>query len=152
MPYCGAFIAVLLGAGLLLAVPMIHVRRPRTEVARPSADLGRATGNRVGCHRTGASAVMREFEMSRHSAVGSLAAVLAIPDRRARILLPRPGQPRRADGDAPGGPPLRAPGLRAVLVRRPGHARRPGALGLVLLCQLSQALLQLRLTSIGLSE
>jgi hypothetical protein len=52
---------------------------PSGSVGVRSADLGRATGNRAECHRTGASAVMHEFEMSRHSVAG--VGLLLILDR-----------------------------------------------------------------------
>src|SRR3954465_11230682 len=49
---------------------MVNARRPRTEVAQPTAALVRATGKCAECHRRETSAVVHEFEMSRHNASG----------------------------------------------------------------------------------
>jgi hydroxylamine dehydrogenase len=70
MSFRGVFIAVFLGTALLVAAFMINARRPQTEIARPSADLVRATGKCAECHRKETSAVVHEYEMSRHSVAG----------------------------------------------------------------------------------
>ena len=49
---------------------MVNGRRPRSDVTQPTAALVRATGKCAECHRRETSAVVHEFEMSRHSATG----------------------------------------------------------------------------------
>lgn len=64
----GVFVAIVLGAALIVAAFMINARRPRVEVVQPSAALVKATGKCAECHRKETSAVVHEYEMSRHSA------------------------------------------------------------------------------------
>ncbi len=70
MSFRGVFIAVFLGTALLVAAFMINRQRPRSDVSYPSDALVRATGKCAECHRRETSAVVHEFEMSRHSAAG----------------------------------------------------------------------------------
>jgi hypothetical protein len=70
MSFRGVFIAVFLGTALIVSAFLINARRPRVEVVQPSAALVRATGKCAECHRHETSAVVHEFEMSRHSAEG----------------------------------------------------------------------------------
>jgi len=70
MSFRGVFIAVFLGTALLVAAFMVNSRRPRVETVQPSAAFVRATGKCAECHRNETSAVVHEFEMSRHSAAG----------------------------------------------------------------------------------
>lgn len=70
MSFRGVFIAVVLGTALVVAAFMINARRPPSEVAHPTAALVRATGKCAECHRRETSAVVHEFEMSRHNASG----------------------------------------------------------------------------------
>ena len=66
----GVFIAVLVGTALLIGAFMLHKARPVREVAQPSPDLVRATGKCAQCHGRETSAVVRQFESSRHAAEG----------------------------------------------------------------------------------
>jgi hypothetical protein len=70
MSFRGVFIAVVLSTALIVAAFMINSRRPRVETTQPTAALVRATGKCAECHLRETSAVVHEFEMSKHSAVG----------------------------------------------------------------------------------
>ena len=70
MSFRGVFITVFLGTALLVAAFMVNARRPQSEVAHPTAALVRATGKCAECHRQETSAIVHEYEMSRHSATG----------------------------------------------------------------------------------
>jgi hypothetical protein len=70
MSFRGVFISVFLGTALLVAAFMINARRPRSDVSQPSAAFVRATGKCAECHRRETSAVVHEFELSRHSSAG----------------------------------------------------------------------------------
>jgi hydroxylamine dehydrogenase len=70
MSFRGVLITVFLGTALIVAAFMINAKRPHSEVAQPTAALVRATGKCAECHRRETSAVVHEFEMSRHNASG----------------------------------------------------------------------------------
>ncbi|WP_165244393.1 ammonia-forming cytochrome c nitrite reductase subunit c552 [Paludisphaera soli] len=70
MSFRGLFIAVMLSTALIVSAFMLQSRRPRQEIARPTADLVKATGKCADCHRHETSAVVHEYEMSRHSKAG----------------------------------------------------------------------------------
>ncbi len=70
MSFRGVFITVFLGTALIVAAFLVNGRRPRVETAQPTAALVRATGKCAECHRRETSAVVHEYEMSRHSATG----------------------------------------------------------------------------------
>jgi hypothetical protein len=70
MSFRGVFITVFLGTALIVAAFMLNARRPRSDIGYPSGALVRATGKCAECHRRETSAVVHEFEMSRHSASG----------------------------------------------------------------------------------
>src|SRR5215470_15040212 len=70
MSFRGIFLAVVLGTALVVAAFLINAQRPRMEVARPSAALVRASGKCAECHRHETSAVVEEYEMSRHNTAG----------------------------------------------------------------------------------
>jgi len=70
MSFRGVFLAIFLGTALVVAAFLINAQRPRSEVARPSAALVRASGKCAECHRHETSAVVEEFEMSRHNTAG----------------------------------------------------------------------------------
>ena len=70
MSFRGVFITVFLGTAMIVAAFMVNARRPASEVDQPTAALVRATGKCAECHRHETSAVVHEFEMSRHSAAG----------------------------------------------------------------------------------
>lgn len=64
------FVAVLLATALLVAALLINSNRPEVQTAQPSAAHVTATGKCASCHRNQASAVVHEFEMSRHAREG----------------------------------------------------------------------------------
>jgi hydroxylamine dehydrogenase len=64
------FIAVVLSTGLIVAAFMTQSQRPVLETNQPSASHVTATGKCASCHKNVASAVVHEFEMSRHAATG----------------------------------------------------------------------------------
>ena len=64
------FIAVVIGAALLLAAFLINAGRPDVETAQPAAAFVRASGKCATCHREESHAVVVEFERSEHAAVG----------------------------------------------------------------------------------
>jgi len=70
MSFRGVFIAVFLGTALVVAAFALNAMRPRSEVAQPTAALVKATGKCAECHRQETSAIVHEYEMSRHSAKG----------------------------------------------------------------------------------
>ncbi|MFT7665293.1 MAG: hydroxylamine dehydrogenase, partial [Planctomycetota bacterium] len=64
------FIAVLIATSLLVAALVINFKRPAVQTDQPSAAHVVATGKCASCHRNEASAVVHEYEMSRHAAEG----------------------------------------------------------------------------------
>src|SRR5262249_21324837 len=70
MSFRGVFIAVFVGTALIVSAFMINARRPRSDVDQPSSAFVRATGKCAECHRNEASAIVHEYEMSRHGAEG----------------------------------------------------------------------------------
>jgi hypothetical protein len=52
---------------MLVSAFLLHRQRPQGELQQPSASLVRATGKCAECHRRETSAVIHEFEMSRHA-------------------------------------------------------------------------------------
>lgn len=70
MSFRGVFIVVTLGTALCVSAFLLNAARPRSDVNYPTAALVRATGKCAECHRKETSAVVHEYEMSRHSALG----------------------------------------------------------------------------------
>ena len=64
------FIAVFLGTALVVAAIIVNSKRPATERQQPNAAFVRATGKCAECHRRETSAIVHEFEMSKHSVAG----------------------------------------------------------------------------------
>ncbi len=64
------FIAVFLGTALLLSAIVINSKRPVVERLQPSAQFVEATGKCAECHRHETSAIVHQFERSRHAAKG----------------------------------------------------------------------------------
>ncbi len=64
------FIAVFLGTALVIVAFMINRARPPHETAQPGAQFVLATGKCSECHRQQTSAIVHEYEMSKHSAKG----------------------------------------------------------------------------------
>jgi hypothetical protein len=70
MSFRGVFIAIFVGTALIVSALMINARRPEIETAQPSAALVRASGKCAECHRNETSAIVHEYELSRHNAKG----------------------------------------------------------------------------------
>jgi hypothetical protein len=70
MPFRSVFIAVVLGSALVIAALLVHARRPAIERGEPTLALAEATGKCAECHRRETSAVVVEFEQSRHAQKG----------------------------------------------------------------------------------
>jgi hydroxylamine dehydrogenase len=68
--FASVFIAVFLGTSLVVAAMIVNAKRPITERQQPSAEFVQATGKCAECHRKETSAIVHEFEMSRHSKMG----------------------------------------------------------------------------------
>jgi hydroxylamine dehydrogenase len=70
MSFRGVFIAIVLSTAMIVSAFILQSRRPRIEVDRESAALVKATGKCADCHRHETSAVIHEFDMSKHSTAG----------------------------------------------------------------------------------
>ena len=70
MRFRSVFIAVFLGVALIVSAMLFNARRPAVETDQPGADFVRATGKCAACHRHETSAVVHQYERSRHSARG----------------------------------------------------------------------------------
>jgi len=70
MPFRAIFVAVVIGVALVVAAFLVNQRRPRVETEQPHAALVKATGKCASCHLRETSAVVREYEWSRHAAEG----------------------------------------------------------------------------------
>lgn len=68
MSFRGVFIAVVVSTALIVSAFLVNAKRPRSEVARPTAALVRATGKCADCHRKETSAVVHQYDTSRHNA------------------------------------------------------------------------------------
>ena len=64
------FIAVFLGTALVVAAWLLNAQRPKLERAQPTAALVTASGKCAECHRRETSAIVHEFELSKHAAKG----------------------------------------------------------------------------------
>ncbi len=65
------FIAVFIGASLIIAALIINVQRPEVETAQPTPSLVRATGKCATCHRQETPGIVVEYEASRHAEEGT---------------------------------------------------------------------------------
>ncbi|MGO8749301.1 MAG: multiheme c-type cytochrome [Thermoguttaceae bacterium] len=70
MSFRPIFIAVVVGGSLIVAAFVINSLRPKIELQQPAAAFVRATGKCAECHRRETSAVVHQFEGSRHVQVG----------------------------------------------------------------------------------
>ena len=70
MRFQTVFIAVLMATALIVAALIINSQRPAVETDQPTASHVTATGKCAACHRNAASAIVHEYEMSRHAAKG----------------------------------------------------------------------------------
>ncbi|MFT5050501.1 MAG: hydroxylamine dehydrogenase [Chlamydiales bacterium] len=64
------FVAVLIATALVVAALVTNSKRPVGETTGPSSAHVTATGKCAACHREVASAVVHEYEMSRHASQG----------------------------------------------------------------------------------
>jgi hypothetical protein len=64
------FAAIFLGTALIVGAFLIHGQRPAVERSQPTRALASATGKCAECHRRETSAIVHEFEMSRHATAG----------------------------------------------------------------------------------
>ena len=70
MPFKSVFIAVFLGTAMVVAAFLVNARRPAVGGNQPTPALVEATGKCAECHRHETSAVVHEFELSRHAVKG----------------------------------------------------------------------------------
>ena len=70
MAFRSVFIAIVIAAGLVVAAFVVNSYRPRVEDWQPTAAAARAVGKCAECHRRETSAVVHQFETSRHAAKG----------------------------------------------------------------------------------
>jgi len=70
MPFKLVFAAVTLGSALIVAALLINAHRPRLERDQPSPALIEATGKCAECHRRETSAIVAQFERSKHAVKG----------------------------------------------------------------------------------
>ena len=64
------FIAVFIGTALVVVALLFNMRRPQHETQQPSAEHVRATGKCASCHRHETSAIVHQFERSKHAQIG----------------------------------------------------------------------------------
>ena len=60
----------MIGTCLLAVAYFVHSKRPAREVSQPSPELVKATGKCAACHRKETSAIVHQFESSKHASVG----------------------------------------------------------------------------------
>ncbi len=65
------FVAVVIATALLVGALLLNARRPPIERTQPTAQAVRATGKCASCHREETGAIVHEYELSRHAAVGT---------------------------------------------------------------------------------
>jgi hypothetical protein len=70
MSFRSVFAAVFLGTAIIVGALLINARRPEVERRQPTPALVEATGKCAECHRRETSAVVVEFEQSRHAERG----------------------------------------------------------------------------------
>jgi hypothetical protein len=70
MSFRPVFIAVVIGGALIVAAFVINSLRPKVEIEQPAAAFVRATGKCAECHRRETSAIVHQFEASRHVRAG----------------------------------------------------------------------------------
>lgn len=70
MSFRSIVIAVILGVALVVAAFLINWRRPAVELNQPTAEHVKATGKCAECHRRETSAIVEQYEHSKHAAKG----------------------------------------------------------------------------------
>jgi len=70
MAFRSVFLAVFLGTSMVLAALILNSQRPERDTDRPTADHVKATGKCADCHSKETSAIVHEYETSRHFEAG----------------------------------------------------------------------------------
>ncbi len=70
MQFRSVLVAVVLGTALVVAAFLVNRRRPAVERSQPTAALVEATGKCAECHRRETSAIVAQYERSKHAAKG----------------------------------------------------------------------------------
>lgn len=70
MRFQTVFVAVLIATALLCSALLVNSKRPGDQTQRATSAQVTATGKCAACHRGEASAVVHEYEMSKHAAEG----------------------------------------------------------------------------------
>lgn len=68
--FSSVFIAVFLGTALIVAALLLNQHRPALDVNQPSGAFIKATGKCANCHRRETSAIVAQYEQSRHAMAG----------------------------------------------------------------------------------
>ena len=69
MLFRNVFIAIFIGAALVVAALLVNHQRPTIEVQQPSAEFVRASGKCAECHLRETAAVVHQYSLSRHASV-----------------------------------------------------------------------------------
>ena len=64
------FVAVFLGAAIIVAAVIVNSKRPTPRAGYENASFTKATGKCAACHRRETAAVVAQYESSKHAAVG----------------------------------------------------------------------------------
>ena len=67
MTFKSIFISIFLGSVLIITALIFNAKRPAQETEQPKAEFVRSTGKCAQCHRKETSAVVHQFERSRHA-------------------------------------------------------------------------------------
>ncbi len=70
MRFQSLFLAVMLATAMIVSALLVNSKRPAFQTDQPTASHVTATGKCATCHSNNASAVVHEYEMSRHAALG----------------------------------------------------------------------------------
>ena len=69
-PFVIVFLVTILAAGMIVSAIVINSKRPMADTAKASAQMVRASGKCAVCHRRETSAIVHQFEMSKHAKAG----------------------------------------------------------------------------------
>ncbi len=70
MKFRSVFIAVFIGTALIVAALILQKARPSSSLGQPSPQFVRAEGKCASCHLRETSAIVHQFQMSKHARVG----------------------------------------------------------------------------------
>ena len=70
MSFKAVFFAIVIGVGLVLLALLVNLKRPEVETDHPNPQLIKASGKCAECHRHETSAVVHQFETSKHARSG----------------------------------------------------------------------------------